>query len=263
MGIVLITMQGDSHRAFANRLHRATGQGVDLVIIQKSKFRTPAGRLRRIWTIARSGAFWSELSYGLLLRFSPETQRALTYFARTSIAPEDSGPYEPKTLEVDDINSAESVALLTKLSPDLLMIWRSPILHRPILETAKTVINFHMGLCPYYRGSVANQFAVFKGDREHIGSVIHYVAKEVDRGDIIAQVRADTTKRPREMFRELNDAVLKRYIEIAVKILHGEDIPAERQDRGKGAYYALKQWTNEVRYKVGRRLVEWERTGKF
>lgn len=262
MGIVLITMHGESHRAFANALHEATGQGVDLVIIQKSKFRTLRGRLRRVWTLARSGKLLSELWYGILLRFSRATQAALGYFGESSFS-EEPAHHRPETLEVEDINSEENVALLKRLSPDLIMIWRSPILRRPILETAKTVINFHMGLSPYYGGSVANQFAVFKRDKEHIGSTIHYVAKEVDRGDIILQIPADTTKPPKEMFTELNDTTLERYIDIAARILQGEEIPGRSQNGARGEYYFLDQWTNQVRYVVGKQLLRWERTGRF
>ncbi len=262
MSIVLITMPGDSHRAFANALHTATGQGVDLVIVQKPKYRTLCGRLRRVWAIFRSGKLLREMWYGMFVRFRKKTRATLSYFNETSFS-KGWEELRPKHVEVDDINSEDAVALLKKLSPDLIMIWRSTILHRPLQKTAKAVINFHLGISPAYRGSVANQFAVFNRDRQHIGSTIHYVAKEVDSGDVIARIPADTTLPPREMFRKLNDTTLEHYIEIAKKILRGEEVRADEQNGDEGKYYFLNQWTNEVRYKVGRHLLRWERTGAF
>ena len=47
-------------------------------------------------------------------------------------------------------------------------------------------INYHNSILPKHRGSHAEAFAIFDMD-EYTGSTWHYVAREIDRGDIIAE----------------------------------------------------------------------------
>ena len=132
MGIVLITLPGEQQRAFANALHKATGGGVELVVITQPRLKT-TGRLRRIFAAIRSGAFFQELWYGALLRMSRKTREALAYLRASSFA---SVSYDPPTLEVEDVNDADTEARLKQLAPDLLVLWTGAILRPHILATA-------------------------------------------------------------------------------------------------------------------------------
>ena len=261
MGIVCIILPGEQQRAFANALQRATGGGVDLIVITKPRVRTD-GRFKRIAAAVRSGAILQELWYGALLRLSRKTREVLGYL-RASALPCASAGYDAPVMQVDDVNDAATVAHLKKLSPKLIVLWTPSILRANILATAKKVINYHTGILPYYRGSVANQFAVLRRDAKRIGSTIHYVTSGVDRGDIIAQLFVDTAKPPKQAFQELNDANLNLYIDIAKRILAGEDVAAHPQSQTEGGFFRLSDWTNEKRWKLGRQLLRWERTGRF
>ena len=261
MGIVCIVLPGEQQRAFANALHKATGGGVDLIIVTKPRVNTD-GRSKRIAAAVRSGRILRELWYGTLLRLSGKTRGVLGYLRASSFATT-SPEYDAPVIRVDDVNDAETEARLRELAPELIVLWTAAILRPNILATAKKTINFHTGILPYYRGSVANQFATLRRDGKHIGSTIHYVTPGVDRGDIIAQIYADTTKLPKEAFRELNDTSLQRYIDIAKRILAGEDVPGSVQNQSEGGFFRLSDWTNERRWKLGRQLVWWEKTGRF
>ncbi len=261
MGIVCIILPGRQQRAFANALHKATGGGVDLIVITKPRVSTD-GRWKRISTAVRSGAILRELWYGALLRLSGKTREVLGYLRASSI-PATSPGYDAPVIHVEDVNDAETEARLKQLSPKLVVLWTPSILRPNILATAKKVINFHTGILPYYRGSVANQFAVLRRDEGRIGSTIHYVTPGVDRGDIIAQLFVDTKKPPKQAFQELNDKSLQLYIDIAKRILAGEDVAAHPQSQTDGGFFRLSDWTNEKRWKLGRQLVRWEKTGRF
>jgi len=261
MGIVCIILPGGQQRAFANALHKATGGGVDLIVITKPRVSTD-GRWKRISAAIRSGAILQELWYGTLLRLSGKTREVLGYLRASSI-PSASPGYDAPVMRVDDVNDAETEARLKRFSPDVIVLWTPSILRANILATAKKVINYHTGILPYYRGSVANQFAVLRRDEGRIGSTIHYVTPGVDRGDIVAQVYADTAKPPKQAFQELNDASLQLYIDIAKRILAGEDVAAHPQSQEEGEFFRLSQWTNKMRWTLGRQLVRWERTEKF
>ncbi|OGG50738.1 hypothetical protein A2763_02330 [Candidatus Kaiserbacteria bacterium RIFCSPHIGHO2_01_FULL_54_36] len=262
MSIVFLGLPGREQRAFVNALNYATSGAVELAIIRHREPRTLADHLKRAWEVASAPGLLQELWYAVALRLSKKTRLALKYFRGSSL--KDGPPeFDPPRLDVTDMNGAEVHEILKKIAPKLIVVWCSAILKPHILECAPYVINFHTGILPYYRGAVANQFAVLRRDEKHIGSTIHLVTPGVDRGDIIAQIYGDTNKPPREMFREVNDKSLALFIEIAQKILAGENVPRQQQDQTKGEFFRLSQWSNKLRWIVGQQLLRWEEKGIF
>lgn len=262
MSIVFITVRGEAQRAFANALHEKTGGGVSLVILQKPKRLSLLSRFLRFYVAAGSRNFLKECWYGIFLRLSRKTRKALEYFHEHSAV--NARDFLPKVLEIESINGNEVHELLQKLSPDLLVIWGGAVLQPRILQTAKRAINLHMGVAPYYRGAVANQFAVLHDDFSHIGITIHYAEEKVDAGAILAVIFADTTKSPRELFRDLNDRAHARYFEIASALHAGENLPVTTQDISQGKLFRLRDWNREIRYKLGRKILRWEKaSGNF
>jgi folate-dependent phosphoribosylglycinamide formyltransferase PurN len=76
------------------------------------------------------------------------------------------------------------------LQPDYLVLYGSGILKAPLLEFyAGRVINLHLGLSPYYRGSGTNFWPLVNGEPECVGATIHLAVPAVDAGAILAQVR--------------------------------------------------------------------------
>lgn len=256
MGIVFITIPGEAKRAFANALHEKTDGNVDLIIVQKPRRTHIVASFLRLAKNVGWLNLPRELWHGLLLRFDG-TREALEYFrAHTPPAP---GEYIPPFIEVDSVNSDKVYELLKRLSPDLLVIWGSTVLEDRILKTAKKAINLHLGYCPHYRGALANQHAVSRGDFSRIGATIHYVERKVDAGEILAVVPADHQKAPREVFRDLNDRVAALYLDIATRLHRGEHIPGVPQDISLAENFLLKHWTPTMRHRVGQRILAWER----
>ena len=263
MGIVIITIPGEAKRAFVNSLHKITGENVDLVIIQKSKpnHNSLVSRIKRLYDKVGLKALPQEIWYAILLRLDESARNTLEYFRERSSSSSSEIDYLPKTMEVLSVNSDEVFETLKELSPDLIVIWGNTIIKPHIIKTAKRAINLHMGLCPYYRGAIANQYAVISRQSARIGVTIHYAEEKVDAGDILATITADTLKTPRELFRELNDRAEKRYLEIAYQLFAGENLPKRPQDTSQGENLMLKHWTPKTRYSLARQIMEWEKTG--
>lgn len=266
MGIVIITIPGEAKRAFANSLHRLSGEKVDLVIIQNKKPNHNSfwNRLKRLYKNVGLFALPRELWYAFLIRFDPQATEALGYFRERSGAalPDPHADYLPRVLETYSANSDEVHAALKKLSPKLLVVWGGTVLKPHIIRTASRVINLHMGLCPHYRGAVANQHAVIKKHHARIGATIHYVENRVDCGDILHTIAADLQKPPRELFRELNDLAEASFLEVAHRLYQGEKLPCQRQDSSIGENFLLKNWTPTTRYKLAQQILDWEKSGQ-
>jgi hypothetical protein len=258
-GIVFITVAGSAQMAFANALHKKTNGGVSLVIVQKPKRLSFLRRFSRFYAVAGWRNFLKECRFGILLRFSPKTREALDYFHEHSFAPGADADFSPPVKEVASINGDETHKLLKKTSPKIIVIWGGAVLRPHILRTAERAINLHFGLAPHYRGAVANQFALLRGDTARIGATIHYAEEKVDAGAILATIAADAAKPPRELFCDLNDRAFARYLEIAAGLFWGEDLPATVQNISQGELFLLRDWNRETRYKLGKKMLKWER----
>src|SRR5205085_4323250 len=53
------------------------------------------------------------------------------------------------------------------------------------------VVNLHLGLSPYYRGTATNFWPLVHGQPECVGATLHLAILKVDAGPILAQVRPE------------------------------------------------------------------------
>lgn len=90
---------------------------------------------------------------------------------------------------LDNINSDDSYNLIKEINPDIIFsIHFDRILHKRIIDLAlKCAINLHPSLLPKYRGMSPFQ-SVLKNNESQTGITIHYMAENVDEGDIIEQM---------------------------------------------------------------------------
>lgn len=256
MGIVVITIPGEIKREFVNTIHQKTGGNVDLVIIQNPKRRSLWARLRRLRKNV-SGRLFMELWYAFVLRINARYRDALEYFRGYDVTTTHSS-YLPRVLEVDSVNNEDVYAELKKLSPDLLVVWGSTLLQPRILSTAKQAVNLHLGFCPFYRGALANQHAVLREDFSRLGATIHFINHRADAGDILRIVAPPLAGAPKEFFRELNTKAWHDYVDIVTRLWNKEELPRKSQDVSISKVMLLREWTPSVRYKVAKRVLQWE-----
>jgi len=74
--------------------------------------------------------------------------------------------------------------------PDYVVLFGSSIIREPLLSHfGGRVINMHLGLSPYYRGSGTNFWPLVNREPEYVGTTIHLATLDVDGGPILAQCR--------------------------------------------------------------------------
>jgi folate-dependent phosphoribosylglycinamide formyltransferase PurN len=257
MGIVIITMAVSSKLAFAANLHQKTNGAVELIIVEKPKQKSLKEWVVRGQKAFARGGLLKEAWYAFLLRLAPQARQTLEYFREPQIQLDQSKIIMPKIVEVDSVNSTETHELLKKLAPDLLVVWGSKILKPYILETAKKSINLHIGRCPDYKGTLANQYAVLSGDFSSIGATIHYIVPQVDAGDIISIINPDFSKKPKELFQDLFQKAQTAYADIAARLYAGEEIPGSKQALSTKKILKLEEWTPQIRYAVAKQMHRW------
>jgi folate-dependent phosphoribosylglycinamide formyltransferase PurN len=94
--------------------------------------------------------------------------------------------------EVTNINSHKLVAWAAQEAFDVLCLFGTSILNQIWLEAfPNRIVNLHLGLSPFYRGSATLFWPFVEKDLEHLGTTIHIATEKVDAGAIIRRVYPD------------------------------------------------------------------------
>lgn len=89
-------------------------------------------------------------------------------------------------------SSEETVRFVLDRKPDVLILFGSSIIREPLLTLFDgQIINMHLGLSPYYRGSATNFWPLVDGLPECVGVTIHHATLKVDAGAVLMQARPD------------------------------------------------------------------------
>jgi methionyl-tRNA formyltransferase len=88
-------------------------------------------------------------------------------------------------LETGPLDSADAVAAIKALGPDLGIHAGAGLLRRPLIDTFRLgVLNAHMGLLPAYRGMNVAEWAALEG--APIGCTVHLIDSGIDTGPLLA-----------------------------------------------------------------------------
>lgn len=94
------------------------------------------------------------------------------------------------SLNKGEANSEWVVNWIGSRKPDFIILYGSGIIQKILLERyVDKVINMHLGLSPYYRGSGTNFWPLVNNEPELVGTTIHLASQVIDGGAILGQVR--------------------------------------------------------------------------
>lgn len=109
------------------------------------------------------------------------------------------------------------------------------------------MLNLHLGLSPYYRGSGTNLWPLYDGRPELVGATLHQIAPAVDAGDIFCQVRPDP--HPDDTPHSLGNRTIRRAAEamgwLAERFARGEASAVPVPTTG-GAEYRFRDFHPDV-----------------
>ncbi|MGF1528341.1 MAG: formyl transferase [Candidatus Competibacterales bacterium] len=108
--------------------------------------------------------------------------------ALVAALPEHSNPV---ALAKGAINDALHVAAIEATAPDLVLAYGCSLIKSSLLQTFRgRLVNLHLGLSPYYRGSGTNYWPLVNGEPEYVGATWLHMDEGIDTGAIIHQHRA-------------------------------------------------------------------------
>lgn len=102
------------------------------------------------------------------------------------------GKAKHRVLKSKGINDSAEIRAMAELKPDVALVFGTGILGKEFIEAFDgRIINIHLGLSPYYRGSGTNFWPLVNREPEYVGATIHYLDAGIDTGPIIAHVRPE------------------------------------------------------------------------
>ncbi len=170
MRIVILTSNGLRHKFLANSLSSHVDEAL---IISECK---PNNSLHD------NSKDLTDIENHFILR--DETEQ--TFFPNNDF-------FVSKTLPImyKEVNLDYVYQVIKNFKPDLIIVFGSYIIRDPLLSLLPpgNIINLHLGLSPYYRGSGTNFWPFVNNELEYLGSTILHLDSGIDTGDIICHVQ--------------------------------------------------------------------------
>lgn len=90
------------------------------------------------------------------------------------------------------LNSAATLRYLESAGVDTLVVYGTNLVRQPLLSRfAGRILNMHLGLSPYYRGTATNFYPLLNEEPEYVGATIHLIDAGIDSGPIFRHARPD------------------------------------------------------------------------
>ncbi len=164
-----------------------------------------------------------------------------------------------KRAVVTSHNGPECEQLLDEDKPDIIVVYGTRIIRQNIFSrAAKTTLNMHTGLSPYYRGDSTLFWPVYYDDPEHLGVTVHKLAESVDGGDIVYTGKVDYE--PGDTEADLFAKGVKVGTELYIKAVEealDDRIQYHRQDLSIGREFRWIHRTVAAEHQVQANLARW------
>jgi len=124
--------------------------------------------------------------------FDERRRQEERYFGHDAGRFADNGRGTAIDLDVRSLNSPETVRFLDERNVDVVVVYGTSLIKPPLLTRfAGRLINMHLGLSPYYRGTATNFYPLVNGEPQYVGATIHLIDAGIDSGPIVHHARPD------------------------------------------------------------------------
>lgn len=149
---------------------------------------------------------------------------------------------------VPHINHPDVVTLAERLDPDVIAVFGTSLIKRPLLGKGRLgMVNLHGGLSPDYRGADCTFWALYNGEPEKVGCTIHYIDAGIDTGRLIAHVCPEVYPDDDELtlfWRAVRDSG-EVYGELLERLERGEAFGQQQPHRGRLYQVKDRAWNHE------------------
>lgn len=181
MNIAILTSVAIRHRFFVNRLGSLFN--VKAVVYEDVGYSPATVDAKRL----------TENDQRIVTHHFEERDKQESLFFRDQsafVAPDDG--CSVRHLEPDELNTEATLRFLESADVDMVVVFGTNLIKPPLLDRwPGGMINMHLGLSPYYRGTATNFYPLVNGEPEYVGATIHSLDTSIDGGPIFKHARPD------------------------------------------------------------------------
>lgn len=187
--VVLLAGPGSSTDIVANYLAARLPELVTIVENPASRVQLARRRARRVgWVPAAGQVLFVALLLPVLRRLGSRREAAILRAASLDSA------HRSPSHRVPSVNDDETVALLSSLRPELIVVHGTRVIASRVLKSVHCpVVNMHAGITLRYRGVHGGYWALAEQHPEWVGTTVHLVDPGIDTGGILAQRTFDVS----------------------------------------------------------------------
>lgn len=152
-------------------------------------------------------------------------------------------------IEVQNINDAETVETIEKISPDLVIVSGTNLVGKKIIKAAQKrsgIVNLHTGISPYVKGGPnCTNWCLAKNWFHLIGNTVMWLDLGIDTGNIIAteQTPLDGNETMFDLHWKVMEHAHEIYVKSIWRIGEGKSVPSVRQKSvAEGNHFNSVDW---------------------
>jgi folate-dependent phosphoribosylglycinamide formyltransferase PurN len=186
---VLLAGSGASTNIVANYLDSRVSDLVVVVEDPPSRVEMARRRARRVgWLSAAGQVLFVVVLLPVLRRLGARRRAAILQQASVDAT------HRVTFRRVASVNDDRTVAMLTSLRPDMVVVHGTRIIaERVLLAAGCPVVNMHAGITLRYRGVHGGYWALAERHPDWVGTTVHLVDPGIDTGGILAQTTFDVS----------------------------------------------------------------------
>ena len=152
------------------------------------------------------------------------------------------------TINLNNINSNETVKFTKNISPDLIIVSGTSLIKKDLLVINPSIgiINLHTGLSPYIKGGPnCTNWCIATKQFHYIGNTIMWIDKGIDTGNIITSepTKISDFSNLRDVHITVMEHAHDLYLKAIKSLLLGNRNSTNQNEISKGTTYYSKQWT--------------------
>lgn len=122
--------------------------------------------------------------------FAERARQEGIYFGHDAAFVESGPSCVVRHLKRGTLNSPETVSLLAQAGCDTIVVYGTNLIKPPLLTRwSGRMVNMHLGLSPYYRGTATNFYPLLNEEPQFVGATIHLLDAGIDSGPILRHAR--------------------------------------------------------------------------
>ena len=122
--------------------------------------------------------------------FADRDRQEATFFGHDAEFVRPSAACGAFRIEAGSLNTKDTCERLTSADVETVVVYGTNLIKPPLLgQWPRRMINMHLGLSPYYRGTATNFYPLLNEEPEYVGATIHLIDAGIDSGAIVHHAR--------------------------------------------------------------------------